>query len=239
MRGKREKLASGLLSGVFLSIGVIFFVSGILWMVNILQFRSRAVEVYGQIERIETSWDSDGESSREVYITYTYNGKTYNNVRINTYTSSMYEGKKITLFCDPYNSGRVELKSTLYLAPVLFIVIGAIFSLVGGWLSMVKLIKAGKKRRLIRQGLTLYATVEEISRNTGYSVNGKHPFVIYCSYRDEYKDVTYRFKSENLWTDPSSVFPEGSTIPVLVDGENYSQYYVNTEEMQKKIVDYT
>lgn len=239
MRGKREKLASGLLSGVFLSIGVIFFVSGILWMVNILQFRSRAVEVYGQIERIETSWDSDGESSREVYITYTYNGKTYNNVRINTYTSSMYEGKEITLFCDPYNSGRVELKSTLYLAPVLFIVIGAIFSLVGGGLSMVKLIKAGKKRKLMRQGLTLYATVEEISHNTGYSVNGKHPFVIYCSYRDEYRDVTYRFKSENLWTDPSPVFPEGSTIPVLVDGENYSQYYVNTEEMQKKIVDYT
>lgn len=239
MKKRKEKLASFMLSGIFLFLGIIVFVSGILWMTDTLQFRSRAVEVSGQIERIETTWDSDGESSHDVYVTYTYNGDTYHNVRINTYSSSMYEGKTISLFCDQNNSGRVKVKSTLYLGAIFCLVIGAIFSVTGGALSAFKLAKAGRKRKLIQRGTTLYATVEEISCNKGYSVNGRHPFVIYCSYRDEYRDVTYRFKSENLWTDPSLVFSIGSTIPVLVDGTDYSHYYVNTEELEKKIVDYT
>ena len=100
--------------------------------------------------------------------------------------------------------------------------------------------KSSKRKKLIDAGHSIYATVDSIDINTSYSVNGRHPFVIYCSYKDEYKDVIYRFKSDNLWTDPSQVIEPGSEIRIYVDGTDFSKYHVDTESLLAgKIIDYT
>ena len=78
--------------------------------------------------------------------------------------------------------------------------------------------------------------------NTGYSVNGRHPYVIYCAYEDEYNNTVYYFKSENLWYDPSFRFAIGSEIDVYVDPKDYSKNYVDTEKNYghgSRIVDFT
>lgn len=71
-------------------------------------------------------------------------------------------------------------------------------------------------------------------------MNGRHPYVIYCTYRDDYRDTLYRFKSSNIWTNPDPVLHPGDTIPVYVEEANYRHYFVDTESIiNRKIEDYT
>ena len=54
------------------------------------------------------------------------------------------------------------------------------------------------------------------------------------------REITYRFKNENLWVNPEPELTVGSMVRVYVEEGNYKNYYVDAERMiQGKIVDYT
>ena len=96
------------------------------------------------------------------------------------------------------------------------------------------------QKKLIASGQYIYATVESIQYNKNYTMNGQHPFIIYCTYKDDYKNIIYRFKSDNIWTNPEYFVQPGSEIKVFVDRQNYKNYHVDIESiMQAKIMDYT
>ena len=60
------------------------------------------------------------------------------------------------------------------------------------------------------------------------------------TYKDDYYDRIYRFKSDNLWTDPSLILQSGDDIKVYVDEKDYSCYHVDIESIfNGKIIDYT
>ena len=220
-------------------MGLGLFTGGLIWLISCFQFKDTAVEVPGTITEIIEYRDSDGEYHHRIYVAYEYNGEIFENISLDSYTSSMYEGDSVTLLCDPERPGKVKLASMLYFGPSLLIGMGALFAVVGGGILATALSGAAKRKKIKNQGKILYATVEQISYNKSYTVNGIHPYVIYCTYRDDYRDVVYRFKSENLWSDPSVLFPVGSSIEVRVDEKDYSKYYVNVEAMDKKFIDYT
>ena len=238
---KKNKIGAFMMlfSGIFLTVGIGLFAGGVYWLVNALNFKGTAEKITGEISRIETHRDSDGDRSHNVYVTYHYGGKLYEDVAISSYSSSMYEGKEITLYCDPEHPGNIREDSLYYFGPIMLIGMGAVFGCVGGGIIIVRLAGVARQKKLKENGRSIYATVEQTVHNRNMSVNGIHPFYLICTYRDEYKDITYRFRSHNLWTNPSTVFPDGSTIEVKVDGDNYSKYYVNTDELDRKIVDYT
>lgn len=235
---KYEKIML-LVPNVFFIAGVCMFIWGIGWLISATQFKATAVKVPGEITRIDSAYDDDGDEHFSVFVSYEYNGERYEDVRINSYSNSMYEGKEISLYCDPDKPRHVQVSSMLYFPPIFLLAMGSIFALVGGSFTVSVIINSHKRKRLMQQGISIYATVEEIEYDTNITVNGKHPFTIYCTYRDEYKDVTYRFKSESLWSDPSAIFPVGSMIKVMVDANDYSKYYVNVEEAEKRVIDYT
>lgn len=226
--------------GIFTLTGIGLLIGGIFLLKGAVEFREKGEEVTARIIRIEDYYDSDNDLNHNVYVTYTYNGKVYDNVRIHFYNSGMFEGKEITLLCDPENPQYTVSTSIFNSAGFMLIFMGIIFSAVGVIPFTITMMKKYKAKKLLQNGKVLYAIVELVDLNTGYTVNGKHPYVIYCTYKDEYNDVLYRFKSDNLWTDPSPIFPMGSIIEVLVDPNDYSKYYVKAEEIvSKRIVDYT
>ena len=118
-------------------------------------------------------------------------------------------------------------------------IMGIIFTAVGAGMIIGFLRRPLLERKLKKNSMVLYATVTDIKYDTSFTVNGENPFVIYCNWKDEYKDITYRFKSKGIWSDPSFYFPVGGTIPVRVNPKDYSQYMVDVEAMEKRIVDYT
>lgn len=224
---------------IFMVMGIFFIIGGIFWFKLSYDFKEKAVQIYGEITRIEAYRDSDDEIHHAVYVTYEYEGNLYEEVRLNSYSSSMSKGKRISLYCDPDDPWQVQASRMIYFGPAIFAGMGLIFTIVGMGIFISMTAGNVKAKRLREKGKSIYATVEQITCNTKVSVNGAHPYVIYCTYRDMYKDVTYRFKSEKLWSDPSAVFPVGSTIEVKVDENDYSRHYVNVEGMNGKVIDYT
>lgn len=225
---------------IFTLIGIGLLFGGIALSKNAAHFREIAEEVSAKIIRIEDYYDSDGDMHHNVYVTYTYNGQVYDDIRITFYNSGMFEGKEISLLCDPESPKHVMSTSFFNTGASVLLFMGIIFASVGVVPLIIAIVKKCKKNNLKEKGAVLYATVELVDINTNYTVNGRNPYVIYCTYKDEYKDILYRFKSDNLWTDPSPVFPIGSEIEVLVNPKDYSNYHVKAEEVvSQRIADYT
>lgn len=228
------------LYGIFAVVGIILLISSVIVFIFNQRFISEAQEISGVIETIEAYRSSDGDINHRVYVSYVYGGKQYNNVRVSFYSSNMYEGKEITLYCDPENPGKVMVKGSGLFATIMFVAMGIIFTCIGVIPILVSIFRKAEKNKIRNTGRSLYATIDEITYNKSYTVNGRHPYVIFCSYKDDYKDIIYCFKSENLWVNPEPVLTVGSTVKVYVEENNYKKYYVDAESMiQGRIVDYT
>lgn len=226
--------------GIFALVGIGLFIGGFAWLSNGIKFKENAQEVIAEITDIETYRDSDGERRHRPYVSYTLAGITYDDRPLNSYSSDMYVGQEITILCNPDEPGRIMTGMSIYLGGGILLGMGVIFTLVGLGPIIGSVIKSSHRKKILQNGKVLYATVDNIVYNTSYSVNGRHPFIIYCTYRDDYKDISYRFKSAPLWTDPNPVFPVGSYIEVYVNPNDYSKYHVNAEKtLDAKIVDYT
>lgn len=225
---------------IFAIIGACMLVGGGVYLFFQIRFNSTAVSIQAEITDIESYRDNDGDIRHSVYVTYTYMDEIYQNIPLGSYNSGMYVGKEIALLCDPGHPEKVSTPLGSYIGPGVLLLLGVVFSMIGGIAMVVDLRKKSKKKYLLQHGRVLHAVVDDIALNMNYSVNGRHPYIIYCTYRDEYKDVLYRFKSDAIWINPEEIFPYGSEIDVYVDEKDYSRYYVNTERSALgKVVDFT
>lgn len=228
------------LFSVFILVGIGLLIGSAVYAKHFYSFMSKAEEITGEVARIEEYYDSDHDLQHRVFVSYRYDGVDYENVAINFYSSSMYEGKEITLYCDPDHPHNIRAKSSETVVIVVLTVMGLIFMLIGDVALIGAIRKKLQNRKRLMEGKMLLGVVDHIEYNTSVTANGMHPFVIFCSYRDEYKDITYRFKSENIWTDPSLVFQPGSAIEIYVEENDYSKYYVNAQQaIEQKVVDFT
>ena len=239
MKQKRNSFMV-LFCGIFLVVGAIFTVVGIAMALADFSFRERAEEITAEITIISSYRDTDGDRRHNVYVTYQYDGRVYEDIELNFYRSGMYEGQEIPLLCDPENPGHVKSPGGMLLLEMVFLLIGILFMGIALVFIAVSRNKARRRKKILSSGKRLSAIVEQIAVNTSYVMNGRNPYQIYCYYRDEYKDVIYRFKSEDLWINPNVVLQPGDTIDVYVDGEDYSRYHVDEESiLDKRVKDYT
>ncbi len=231
---------SYIFGSIFSIVGLILIIICICVTMSGIKFDETAVEIKGTIVNIESYRDADGDRHREVFVDYEYEGKRFTNVKLNSHTNGMYEGNEIALKIDPENPGRVRTLHGNKILSILLGIMGGVFLLVGITTAVTNAKKEAKKKQLRQQGRYINAIVERVDVNYNYSVNGKHPFVLYCNYQDEYSGVVYKFKSDNLWTNPYPFLQQGSEVRVLVNGQDYSQYYVDVESsLQGKVVDFT
>lgn len=226
---------------IFLVLGLVLMVVGGMMMVHQSHFEKNAKEVMATITDIQTyrSKGADSDLEHDVYVEYEYKGQLYE-TELNFYSSDMYVGKTITLLVDPLSPGQVNVKGMLYLFAMIPLLIGVIFALIGGITLLVMEGSKRKNKNLKETGKRIQATINEITINYNVSVNNSHPYRIICSYKDEYTGLIYRFKSGNVWTDPSYVCEIGGYIDVFVKPDDYSKNYVDAEALfENKIVDYT
>ena len=225
---------------VFPLVGLGLLLGGWFFLMRTQRFHKTAVEITAEITSIESYKDSDGDLHHRVYIDYDFDGVHYGDVRLGEYNSSMNEGKQVTLLVDPRDPLNVQGKASGYVVAILLMVMGAVFAAIGLVPAIMSLLNKKKGARLMQEGKHLQGVVENIELNPNLSVNGRNPYVIICTYQDVYKDVTYRFKSENLWTNPATVFHAGDAIDIYVQEDDFSKYYVDVErKLEAKVVDFT
>lgn len=228
-----------LFGGVFLTVGLAFLIVGVLVLNAYNKFAAAAVKVPGAISRIERYRNSRGKTSHSVYVSYSYNGEHYRDIPINAYTSDMYEGKGITVLLDPAAPDNIQVEGSATVLCVIFTGMGAIFAVIGAVPIIIAHRNVLRRKRLTAGGKKLDAVIDEISQNTSLTMNGRHPYIVYCAYTDD-KGTVYRFKSANLWTNPSLVVNVGDTIPVYINEADFSDYYVDTDgALDGRLIDLT
>lgn len=228
------------LFGIFGVVGTILLVVCFFVTKSSIEFEKKAVEITGFIVDIESYRDSDGDRHYTAFVDYQYEGREYNDVRLSYYSGSMDVGEDITLKIDPEKPGKVRAKNESMFASILLAVMGIAFSLFG-YIPLINFFRNRNRTKELRErGRYIYGIVESIDINYNYSVNGKNPYVLYCYYEDTYTGTIYKFKSENIWTDPTLALPVGSQVRIFVKDNDYSNYYVDVmSSLQKRIVDYT
>ena len=115
-----------------------------------------------------------------------------------------------------------------------FCFVGLVFAGIGIGMYLSLRRRSALKEELIAGGYYEFATVISIDRNIRISINGRHPFVVVC--RIERGGVLHEYKSDNLFTHPG--LKAGDPIPVYLDRNDDSHYYVDVESAMPTIINH-
>ena len=160
------------------------------------------------------------EVEHDVYVTFTYNGELYENVKLHSWNAGMKEGDKINILCNPNNPQIIRPNDESFnLAGLIIILMALAFILFGGGLGAKMVLDDKMKKALLSNGRTIEATVTAVEQLSGENKEGVHPYRITCSYG------SYIFKSEDIWSKSISfMYDVGDTIEVIVDPDDYTKY---------------
>ena len=217
-----------ILLGFFALFGIIFIIIGIFLCVDVLNYENKE-ETIGVIEQISFHNENDGNTTYDIYVSYTIDQKDYQSVMHN-YSSDFYEGKKITIYYDKDNPEMIGIKS-LDLLVLIFPGLGLIFFSIGGIGLYRKFHRKKTTKKLKEQGIKIEAIYLKTIINTSYSINECHPYKIICEWIDPVDQKKYIYKSVNLWTDPEDIIRQKNikTFPVYIDRKNKKKYVVDIE----------
>lgn len=111
---------------------------------------------------------------------------------------------------------------------LLFAAVGIVFFFVGIGM-MAALSRQRKLRRwLAENGRTIQADIVGVQYDTRVRVNGRCPLVLQCQAVNPADGKVYVFESDSLWFDPTPFLDGQTTMPVLVDPDDYHRYQMLT-----------
>lgn len=233
------KYFMAIFGGIFALVGTIIIIVGIITNVKMSQFKESAVEVNGVIEDIVIEEHTD-ETDYDVFVAFEYDGEYYEDVHLDFYSSSMYEGQEIELLIDPDNPTDVHTSDGDLFFTLMFVGLGGLFALIGYIILIVSILNKKKKAGLLERGQHIYGEIESMEQDYSITINGRHPFRIYCKYKNPTDGYIYKFKSDTLDFNPWDSYKTGDSIDIYVDPDNFKKYYVDAVDKAADIVrDYT
>lgn len=219
---------------IFALIGLIVIIVGICLSTANSEFMKTANFAEGIITDVTSYRDSDGDTHRTVYVAYEVDGIRYEDTTSFT-SSSMREGKKIKIYYNPDLPSDFRVEGETVFEAVFPIAFGGIFFIVGMSLVVPGVIHSINQNKVKQQGELIEAEIDDIDVNYGYTVNGRHPYIINCSWKDHNTGELYQFRSNNLWFDPEKLLDGKKTIQVYVNMQKPKIYYVDTSELEKLV----
>lgn len=100
-------------------------------------------------------------------------------------------------------------------------------------LGLAFLAAVSRRRRdrawLAENGRTIQADIVGVQYDTRVRVNGRCPLVLQCQAVNPADGKVYVFESDSLWFDPTPFLDGQTTMPVLVDPDDYRRYQMLTE----------
>ena len=100
-------------------------------------------------------------------------------------------------------------------------------------LGLAFLAAVSRRRRdrawLAENGRTIQAEIVGVQYDTRVRVNGRCPLVLQCQAVNPADGKVYVFESDSLWFDPTPFLDGQTTMPVLVDPDDYHRYQMLTE----------
>lgn len=226
MKNNKNTFIQFIFPSIFIAIGLLIIALAIFLNIQNSKFMENAIETTAEITQITTSRDSDGDTTHSVQVIFYIDGKEYEG-NLGYYSSDMYKGKTVNIYYDPQNPNNFKSASS-NIASFIMIPFGGIFFAVGCFI-LYRGIKSSSLKKLKESGRRIDAKIDDVSLNTNYSVNGRHPYIIDCSYFNEIEDKVYSFTSQNIWTNIQPIIDAKNitTIPVYIDENDSSKYFVD------------
>lgn len=175
------KKVETIIGSLFAVIGVCLIIGGTLWMTSCIHKENDWTKTTAVITKIE----NQGADGKQVWIQYEADGKTYNQ-SLSSYNSEMRPGKTISIWYMPENPDEIYNDADEVGYFILY-GIGAIFTGIGGGMLGRKIYLKRKAEWLIENGECIEAEINEVQINYAYRVNGLHPFIISCRWREPRK----------------------------------------------------
>ena len=229
MKVRGTEGTTNLLGIVFLLVGVIMIVASVCTFVGEKQFEAKAEKTTAVITEIDTYTTGSGDdrtTHHDVYVEYRVDRQVYN-CMLNTYTSSMYEGKKIEVMYDPENPGDVRVSN--YIAPIILVFMGLIFGGIGGGMFFANVAASGKRKKLLENGDRVTGTIINVITVTNVRINHRHPYKAEVEVSDPFTGERYLYSSKQVMDDIH--YMVGSTVDVYVDRDDKSKYYVDLDSV--------
>lgn len=215
---------------IFLIVGALFAGVGLFVWNDTNNFINNALETEATIERIDERYHGDGDTDYDVYVSYFVDGKSYYE-ELNSYNSSMREGKNITIYYNPDDPSEIMSNDGS--------IIGIIFMVIGGIAVLITLIffindfkKKRKGKMIMSYGHLIDANIDDVFQNPRVRVNGVSPFVIQASTVGP-DGATYVFKSGDIYDDTPNLIASNNIqkIKVYVNPSNYKEYVMDIESL--------
>lgn len=231
---KPEKIIN-ILWAIFITIGTIFIVIGIVLFVTLSDSDNKA-ETMAVITDIVYRGSEGENRNYDVIVEYEIDGKEYTS-HLNVYSSSFYEGKEIEISYDINNPHRVYAKFSYGMFMLVFSGIGSVFFIIGAIGLISDKVKSNRVKELRNNGEVIYADYIKTSVNQHIRVNYKCPFVIVCEWKNPTDGERYLFRSENIWEDPEYIIKEKDIrkFPVYVKPDCYKKYVMDIDEIKNEI----
>ena len=231
---KKTNVGSILVIVIFALFSTVFLCIGIFGKMSVDNFMSTAQKTDAKITEIEVYYhkDSDGDRHKRhrVYVEYTVDGKSYE-AKLNSYNSSMYEGKIIEVYYDPYNPGKIMTDDSAFF--IIFTCVGGAFAALTIAVIVTLLVTKKKHQNLITTGTPYTGTIIDVRVITNIKVNGRHPYRADCEVINPITQERYLFSSENVYTEIRHLI--GAPVVVYMDNQNPSKHYV---DINRAISDY-
>ena len=225
-----EKLTNILIriaSIIMLTVGIIIFVIGSAVQFGKYKIKETGIPVQAEVVKVSKHYyDSNKRSYYDAYITYECEGKEYSEVKLGYFDSTIYRGKKFTIYCIPDHPKYfiTERTSDYYL--IILIILGAILTVAGAIIMLVMRVRDTKRKNFLSNGRTISATVSYIEQDVYRDIDY---YIIHCCYKDNYSNTIYYYESNKLLNDPSEKYPIGSRVEVIVDPNDYNKYIMDVE----------
>ena len=223
-----------------MEIAALVIIACTIWLLNSVSFMFTSEKVDAVISKIEIITIDDA-TFKIGYVDYSFNGRRYNDIKLdNDFPIKGGEGSHITIYCDPDNPKNIRRASTITFLPGLIIFV----SLVAVFVIQIQhdeethpeletneriVDNFYPKEELIHIGEVVFAEVVDIECDYSITHNMTHPYIIECIYFDEKTANSYQFKSEPVWFNPHEFTSIGSKIKVIVNNNNYTNYYVDED----------
>lgn len=224
-----------IVGGVFFTIGILIIAGGIYLKVTFDSFVKTAVKTEATITHIDYHRDSDGDIKHTVLVAFIVDNKEYTGA-LNYYDSSMYIGKKESIYYDPANPNHFKGAENSVGTWVL-LVMGIVFSIIGGSFLFFVIRKNKKRKKVLSYNYVIHANIVGFNLNTSLSVNGRHPYRLDATYINPSDGKIYSYNSEAIWTDLTPILNSRqiTTIPVYVNPNNFAEYYMDISSLQQFI----
>ena len=226
---------------ILLLVSAIFIVAGIFFINttnNNKQYYRETSAVITLIDSyIEYKEDSEGKTTSKrvynAYVTYSIDNKTFSNVKLPTYNSSMKEGQTITITYDYRQPEKPILNAnSSYILATIIIVVGGLVCLSTIVYHIVIHRKRQKENKRIQQliatGIMRKVTIDSIIRNS-------HELRFYC--------MVDGFEYLSPCLEPNDELYTGCTVNIYFEKEGYetrktadkwhSNHYIDLSSVEK------